>query len=577
MNQLHTPFTIQDGNILPEYPRPQMERKSYLNLNGVWQLQISPKKIDLFPTDFCTSITVPFSPQSILSNVTQKVGDYDYLYYQKKFVFPDGFLREKTLINFGAVDMFCNVFFNGKKVGSHVGGFHPFSVDVSDCIVKGEQTLQLEVWDVTDSSYHTTGKQSLRRGGIWYTPQSGIWQTVWCESVNGNYIQDIKITPLFDEAKVRIEVTANGVLSNLSATVYNGENKVAEETVTDGKVEISLPDFIPWSPENPHLYDIKINCDADCVKSYFGMRKYDLQTVDGIVRICLNNKPYFMNGLLDQGYWSDGMLTAPTDEALRYDVLKMKQLGFNMLRKHIKIEPLRWYYHCDKIGMIVWQDAPNGGLSSNNLIKQILPFTKAAFKDNHYWFFGRKNPASKEEFYSEYTQMLKHLQNVVSIAVWVPFNEGWGQFDAKKIVELTKKTDPTRLVDHASGLHDQKEGDIKSVHNYHRPLWVELGNRAFALTEFGGYSLRCDGHLFNLKKSFGYKDFKSKENLMQALSNLYLNQVAPLIKKGLCATVYTQVSDVEDEINGLLTFDRAVCKVDEEQMKQINSQVVYEE
>lgn len=579
MNNLPTPFKIEKEKTHTEYPRPQMARKSYLNLNGNWEFENTPQK-EKIPSSFSQRILVPFSPQSSLSKVGKKVGDFDYLYYQKRFCFPQGFNRGKILLHFGAVDMFCEVYFNGKIATSHVGGFHPFTVDITPYIedFTAEQTLNLIVWDVTDSQDHTTGKQSLRRGGIWYTPQSGIWQTVWCESVNVNYIEDIKILPLFDDSAVEITVTPCGKLNNLTVTVFDGEEKIAEKSFSSNTVNIPIPEFIPWTPENPHLYDLIISCDTDQITSYFGMRKYSVEKdKKGKKRIMLNNKPYFMNGLLDQGYWSDGLLTAPSDEALRFDIEKAKSLGFNMLRKHIKIEPLRWYYYCDKLGMIVWQDAPSGGITSNNYFKMRLYLFVQRIKDNKYKFFGRKNSESKKEFLNEYRQMLSYLQNVVSIAVWVPFNEGWGQFDSISVAKLTKEIDPSRLVDHASGFQDQGGGDLRSVHTYFRKLYAVRDSRAHVISEYGGYTLSVDGHIFNEQKLFGYKSCKTKQELMNMLRNLFCNEVAPLIEKGLCASVYTQVSDVEDEINGLFTYDRAVCKVDEEEMREINSHLIYKE
>lgn len=555
---------------LEEYPRPQLQRDSFICLNGKWSYGINKSKTQ---ADYDGDIIVPFSPESVLSGVNKTIDIDEYLHYKRMFVIPQGFNKGKVLLNFGAVDMFCQVSVNGKTVGEHDNGYLPFSFDITKYLIEGQNQLEVTVWDYSDSSYFTHSKQQKQRGGIWYTPTCGIWQTVWLESVAEDYVTSLRITPDYDNSQVEIELKRSSDEEGFVGQIYFEDNAIASFEAKSNKTVVKMDGFLPWTPETPNLYSLKLTAGKDEIASYFGMRKYSIETIDGKKRICLNNKPYFMTGLLDQGYWSDGIYTAPSDKALAYDVEEMKRLGFNTLRKHIKVEPLRWYYHCDKIGMIVWQDMMSGGRKPSRLIREILPFVGINLNDANYKLFGRNDKEGREAYYKEYNAMLDLLYNCVSLAVWTPFNEGWGQFDAKKFYRLTKEKDPTRLVDHASGWHDQKCGDFKSLHIYYKAVPNVKDQRAVVLSEFGGYSHKVEGHSFNLGKTFGYKIFDSKEQLTQAYSKLYEKEILPRIKSGLCACIYTQLSDVEDEVNGILTYDRKVVKIDEETVKSINAEL----
>ncbi len=564
---------LDKEKILQEYPRPQLMRDSYLNLNGEWDYCINNEKT--IPNDYYGKILVPFAPECLLSGVDDTLLPNEFLHYRKLVEFPKNFNKGRVLLNFGAVDMFCDVFVNGNFVGHNDGGYFPFSFDITQFIIDGENQIQVTVWDLTDTSYHSRGKQQFLRGGIWYTPSSGIWQTVWCESVPQHYIKNIKITPYYDSHSIKIELDTVGSLNEPKAIVtFNGEH-VVTKNIVNNVAEIEIPNMQSWSPENPNLYDLDVVSANDNIKSYFGMRKFSVGVDEfGVKRLMLNNKPYFFNGLLDQGYWSDGMYTAPSDQALIYDIVEMKKLGFNMLRKHIKIEPLRWYYHCDKLGMIVWQDMLSGGQGQNHFVTLYAPFINIKIKDNKYKLFGRDDIAGRNEYRTELKRLVDTLFNVVSIAEWTPFNEGWGQFDAKEIGDWLAEYDNTRLIDHASGWHDQGGRDFRSMHIYFKSVPKVKDERPIVLSEFGGYSCKIDGHCFNLEKNFGYKKFKSKEDLQKAVIKLYEKEIIPKIADGLCATVYTQVSDVEDEINGILTYDRKVNKFDTELLQEMNKKLV---
>ena len=558
---------------LQEYPRPQFARKSYVNLNGYWDYAIT--ETDAKPTQFDGKILVPFSPESVLSGVNRQLKPNEYLFYRTVFTLSKNFVKDVVLLNFGAVDQACDVYVNGVHVCHHEGGYNSFSADITFALTDADNELLVRVRDCTDTSFHACGKQSTRRGGMWYTPQSGIWQTVWLESVPSQYISGIRITPDFDKAEVTVEADCN-FDEPITVKVLDGDREIAQN---DGKgsVTVAFPDgmFTPWTPEEPHLYNLRIISRRDMVESYFGMRKFGCEKVGDYYRLTLNNKPYFHNGLLDQGYYSDGLYTAPSDEALIYDIKTAKELGFNMLRKHIKVEPARWYYHCDRLGMLVWQDMPSGGTRQHKMATLYLPFIGInKVKDNKYWLFSRKKESSRNEFIDEYAEMINQLYNCVSIAMWVPFNEGWGQFDAKKIAEFTKDLDSTRTVDHASGWHDQKGGDVRSLHVYFKKVRLPRDKkRAVCLTEFGGYSFKDEEHSFNPDKTYSYKRFETLSDFNQGVKDLYERDVIKHIAKGLCATVYTQLTDVEDEVNGLLTYDRKMLKVDADMMREINSRV----
>ncbi len=561
---------------LPEYPRPQLRRDSYMNLNGRWEYAI--RKDAKAPDQYDGEIIVPFSPESLLSGVGRQVMPGDKLWYRRIFRLEDGFKRDRVLLHFGAVDQECEVLVNGEKVGSHKGGYLPFSFDITDSLTKGDNILTVIVTDTTSDGPHAYGKQSFNRGGIWYTPQSGIWQTVWMESVVENYVESLKITPLYDDKKVRIEVRAKKCEGVNVVIRKNGEVIAEEWTDENGVCEplIRPEHFRPWSPEDPFLYDITVTLEKDTVESYFGMRKFSTTKWNGKKVLALNDKPIFMNGVLDQGYWSDGLYTAPHDDALIYDIQTMKDLGFNMLRKHIKVEPLRWYYHCDRLGMLVWQDAVSGGEPYNPMVIQVLPFIGFKLRDTKYSTFGRTDEAGRDQFVQDLTDMVETLYNTVSLALWVPFNEGWGQFDSLQVTQMLWEMDETRLVDHASGWHDQGGGDLNSFHVYYRPVKLKHDkNRVLALTEFGGYSMPLAGHMSS-EKEFGYRIYRDSDAFMDAYAKLFEKEVIPCMeKRALSATVYTQLSDVEDEVNGLITYDRKVIKVDEARVRRLNNRLKF--
>ncbi len=558
---------------LQEYPRPQFVRKSYHNLNGWWDYAITVK--DAVPDDFHGKILVPFSPESPLSGVGHVLRPKEYLFYRRTFNLPKNFVKDVLLLHFGAVDSVCDLYINGCFAGHHEGGYNAFSVDIAPFYLpERDNEIVLRVQDATDSGFQTRGKQSSKRGGMWYTPQSGIWQTVWLESVPAQYIRSAKITPDFDNAQVHVQLDCTAD-DPVTVIITDGETELAKN---DGKgtVTVRFPDkkFVPWTPENPHLYGLRLISRRDRVDCYFGMRKFDCRMAGKYCRLMLNNKPYFHNGLLDQGYWSDGLYTAPSDEAMIHDIETAKSLGFNMLRKHIKVEPARWYYHCDRLGMLVWQDMPSGGTRYSKWNTMYAPFVGINLKDGNHARFGRKRPESRDLFVREYTEMINQLYNCVSIAMWVPFNEGWGQFDANEIAALTKKLDPTRTVDHASGWHDQGGGDVKSLHVYFKKLRLPKDKkRAVCLTEFGGYSFKDETHSANLDNTYSYKQFADLQDYNNGVLALYERDVIPWITRGLSAAVYTQLSDVEDEVNGLLTYDRKVLKVNADMMRDINSKI----
>ncbi len=599
MNKLLTPWgeALDREHPLPEYPRPQMKRDSYVNLNGLWQYAFTSDVRR--PDHFDGEIVVPFAPESVLSGVERQLQPDEYLWYERSVVLPEGFRRtrerthterrdgkwitvsegmdpDRILLHFGAVDQIADVWWNGAPAAHHEGGYLPFSVDVTQFLRDGENTLTVRVTDSLAHTPHAYGKQKYKRGGIWYTATSGIWQTVWLESVPDNYVESLELTPDFDAKRLHWRVRAKDPRG--AHVVVRKEGVCVAEDWDDnddgcGCSLISEEDFCPWSPEAPFLYTVEVDLGSDHVESYFAMRKFGTTDYKGHKVLALNNEPYFHNGLLDQGYWSDGLYTAPSDAALRYDVETAKRLGFNMLRKHIKIEPLRWYYHCDRLGMLVWQDLPSGGERYDPLVVTAPLFTGIHLKDHHYGWFGRKDARSRAQYEVDLLDTVKHLCNCPCIALWVPFNEGWGQFDALRITKMLRAADPTRLIDHASGWHDQGGGDLRSYHIYFKPLRMKHdGVRALALTEFGGYSLPVAGHISG--KKFGYRLCGTTAEWQKDYVNLYEQQVLPLIEReGLSAAVYTELSDVEDELNGLLTFDRRVCKADEQVLRALNARM----
>jgi Beta-galactosidase/beta-glucuronidase len=565
-----------NGFFADEYPRPQLQRENWSSLNGLWQYAITdadapcPKAMD-------GDIRVPFSPESLLSGVKRSLQFGQALWYKRSFSSPVCNKKERVLLHFGAVDQTCMVYLNGVEIGSHAGGYWPFHFDISAHMKAAENTLTVRVLDTSDMGDEAYGKQKTKRGGIWYTPQSGIWQTVWLECVPENHVASLLITPDYDGAAVDISVqmAMPEATVEITAQIFDAGQIVSEAILTDGHVCIPLENFKSWSPDDPFLYDIVITAGEDSVKSYFGMRKFST-VVDkgGHPRLALNNRPIFHNGLLDQGYWSDGLYTSPCDAAMAWEISELKRLGFNMLRKHIKIEPLRWYYHCDRIGMLVWQDFVSGGGPYSPLVIQALPFAGFRLKDSHYGLFGRKSEKGRAVFQRDMRRTIGLLQNTVSLCTWVPFNEGWGQFDAARIAKEVKALDSTRHIDHASGWHDQRAGDFHSPHVYFVPFKLKRDRfrRVDILSEFGGYSCPTEGHMFSAKL-FGYKMCKSEAELAAAYKKLYEKEILPAVAQGLSASVYTQVSDVEEEINGLFTYDREKLKLPEELLIDVNKQL----
>ena len=549
---------------LSEYPRMQLVRDSYMCLNGEWDYVI--KNTEDLPKHFLGKIIVPFSPEAPLSKVNRVLKPDEYLIYRRFFNLPNGFNKGRVFLHFTAVDQSAKVYLNNHYLGEHIGGFLPFSFEIQEYL-KAENELVVIVQDQSDTSYHSRGKQKLKRGGIWYTPQSGIYLPVWLESTPNEYISSLKITPLFDDKKVEIIVKANiesDVVIEIEKRVISG--------MSNTPIIIDLDNMHPWTVDDPYLYKFKVRLKDDEVASYFGMRKISIALDErGKKRFFLNNKPLFQSGLLDQGYYQDGLLTPPSDKDYIDDIMLAKKLGFNMLRKHIKIEAPRWYYHCDRLGILVWQDFVNGG-SDYSFLSTVVPvLMQKHSKDNQYKKFGRLDHAGREEFINEAIQTIDLLYNSPAVVLWTIFNEGWGQFDAEKVFEEMSKLDSTRLFDHASGWHDQGIGAIKSDHVYFRKYKYQddkLG-RARILSEFGGYQLRVDGHAFN-DKNFGYKRMKKSEQLTDAFIRLYEQEIVPAAKEGLAASVYTQLSDVEDELNGLVTYDRQVIKVKAGLIRKIN-------
>jgi beta-galactosidase/beta-glucuronidase len=566
---------VTPENVWPEYPRPQMTRREWQNLNGLWDYAIAEKAKSKLQ-NYDGKILVPFPVESALSGVKRSVRPEELLWYRRIFTIPAGWRGKRILLHFGAVDWETKVFVNNQPVGDHVGGYVPFWFDITDALQNGENELTVSVWDPTDAHWQQRGKQVLNPKSIWYTAVSGIWQTVWLEPVPQAYIAGLKITPDVDLGTVSVKVDVKGRVSPVVETgqggvrvaVYDAGKLVAQigTVSTEAVIKLSIADPKLWSPDSPHLYDLVVETGEDRVESYFGMRKFSVEAG----RLCLNDQPMFQFGPLDQGYWPDGLYTPPTDEAMRRDIELVKGLGFNMLRKHVKVEPARYYYYCDRLGVIVWQDMVSGGRAQTEWEGMLsLLFNPRRRNDRAYRRFGRENAASREDFRRELGEMMDALHNFTCIGVWVPFNEGWGQFDAKDVDKWMRSYDSTRLVDHASGWFDQGAGDFTSRHIYNlalKPVPPEK-NRAMALTEFGGYSLKVEGHLWNPAEEYGYKKFQTQQGLTNAYVDLLETQLKPWIDAGLSAAIYTQTTDVEIEVNGYVTYDREVEKLDFERVR----------
>lgn len=577
-NQLFTNWgeEIDPGYILADYPRPQLKREQYTILNGYWNYCIT-REINR-PPHYDGKILVPFSPESVLSGVNRQLMPNELLWYERPLIIQDKPIGKRCILHFGAVDQFCQVYINYVKVTEHLGGYLSFSADITDYIQEGGNLLSVKVRDVSDTSYYSRGKQKLKRGGMFYTAQSGIWQTVWMEWVPDKYIESLKITPFIDDNAIFIEIgmreachTKQPLTESLYQVIISTEDRDIK-TIISRLPDITIPmeSFEYWSPERPFLYKLKIIAGEDRVESYCAMRKIEARKDEtGIPRIFLNNKPYFLNGVLDQGYWPDGLYTAPSDEALIYDIVKAKELGFNMIRKHVKLEPLRWYYHCDRFGVIVMQDMVNGGESYNNLLvgylPTIFPHIIRCIKDKHYKLFARGSLEGRLEFLKECEETVRQLYNCPCIGVWVLYNEGWGQFSSIEATGLIRENDSTRLVDHASGWYDQGAGDFNSVHTYFYRLDINVEERISIISEYGGYACYIPEHSYS-DNIYGYRIYPNREEYNNAYHKLLEEEVSGLIKKGLAAAVYTQLYDVEDEVNGLFTYDRKVCKVTPDNM-----------
>lgn len=567
---------IDPSNPLPEYPRPQMERGSWTNLNGIWNYSVTGKDAESAPS-WNGKILVPFAIESSLSGVGRMVGKDSTLWYNRKFSLKKEMKGKKILLHFGAVDWRTKVFVNGKEAGSHEGGFDPFTFDITSLLKKsGEQEITLSVWDPTDEGPQPRGKQVVKPEGIWYTPVTGIWQTVWIEAVADSYISSLKPTPDIDNHSVTINAAVVNTKAGdkLMITAFDGSNKVAEtESAPAENAILKIDNAKLWSPGNPFLYNLKIELTRngkkiDEVKSYFAMRKSSVGTDEkGIKRMLLNNKFTFQFGPLDQGWWPDGLYTAPSDAALVYDIDKTKEMGFNMIRKHIKVEPARWYYHCDKVGMLVWQDMPSGDLGNR---WDSRPSVEGIAND-------KKRTGESENYYKkDWNNIIDALYPFPSIVVWVPFNEAWGQFKTQEIAEWTRKKDPSRLVNSASGGNFTYVDHIIDIHNYPEPVMpsAEIFGKKLALVlgEYGGLGLPVTGHVWQEKDNWGYQSFKTADELFAKYS-VFIDTLNNLIDKGLSAAVYTQTTDVEVEVNGLMTYDRKVIKNPVEKFKAVHQKL----
>lgn len=540
-----------------EYPRPMLFRNSFFNLNGKWEFAVSEN--ENIPDRFPLEITVPFVPESILSGLDMTVPENSYLFYRRSFILPAGFRKDRVIFHVGACDQYADVYINGKHVGSHSGGYDPFSFDVTDLVNDEENVVVIRAFDTLSDGVLPYGKQRRRRGGMWYTPISGIWQTVWVESTPEKYIKSVR-TDIEDGT---VHFSVNGA-EHGRIILFTPEEKV-RFFVENGKAEYKLENPRTWSPEDPYLYRFFVETDGDLVESYFAVRTLEIKEVGGIKRLCLNGKPYFFNGLLDQGYFSDGIFTPATPEGYEKDIKLAKSLGFNTLRKHIKVEPEKFYYDCDRLGMIVFQDMVNNGKYSfiRDTALPYIGIKKLPDKNLH------KNKESREAFLRGMHRTVSRLHGHPCVCMWTIFNEGWGQFSSGEIYAAVKKLDPTRFVDTASGWFKGGESDVESVHNYFKPYKFVPSEKPVLLSEFGGYGFRPFEHSFNVGKTYGYKYFDNKRAYENGILRLYVEEIIPQIEKGLCGAIYTQLSDVEDEVNGLVSYDRKVLKVTAEKFRTV--------
>lgn len=539
------------------YPRPTLRRDSYLCLNGWWNFTVAADG-DSFPATYEKQIRVPYCPESLLSGVHEVPPKGSWLFYRRTFSLPDGFRKDRVILHIGAADQVTGVWVNDTVVGGHIGGYEPISLDITDYLQE-ENTLVIRVTDELDTAVLPYGKQKYKRGGMWYTPVSGIWQTVWLESVPAEYVCDLEVTTDANGATIHAHGVTDGMVS---VTTPDG---VVECALQDGVARVDLSSPRSWCLEDPYLYEYTVKTAEDEVKSYFAVRTLDNRVVDGVPRMCLNGKPVFFHAVLDQGYWSDGLFTPPLPTCYAWDVEKMQALGFNTLRKHIKIEAEQFYYDCDRLGMLVWQDMVNNGRYSflRDTALPTIGMKKLCDKYLH------PDKATRAAFEMGMRQTVAQLKKHPCIVGWTIFNEGWGQFDSQRMYELLKELDDTRFVDTASGWFKGADSDVVSEHVYFKPFRYKTADKPVFLSEFGGYSYKPEGHVFNEKQTYGYRLFEDAATYMDAVEALYRKEIIPAVSKGLCGAVYTQLSDVEDETNGLYSYDRRVCKVDEVRMRAI--------
>lgn len=559
---------LEEDKVLQEYPRPQLVRDNYTILNGKYRYAFT--KSSRMPEQYDGEILVPFSPETQLSGVGRQLQPREFLWYERSFPLEELPRDKRLVLHFGACDERCRVYINGAQVGFHSGGYQAFSFDITSYVNIGENKLQVCVRDQSDTSYHGRGKQMLKNGGMFYTAQSGIWQTVWYEWVPEIYVQRLHITPHYDEDNVEIELFTNEkegeTLLPCKAVIYADELPVSELSVNGGhKLILPVPNKRSWSPVSPFLYRIVITYGEDRIQSYFGMRHFSVEKDrNGVSRLCLNHVPYFQNGILDQGYWPESLLTPVSEEAMIQDIRTAKRLGFNMIRKHCKIEPMRWYYHCDRLGMLVWQDMINGGDCYNLVKTTYIPTVvkrMQKLKDSHYAFNARSNPKGRREWKKECLETIEQLYNCTCICTWVLFNEGWGQFDAQENTQMVLEKDNTRIIDSHSGWFDQNAGDLRSVHVYFFELFMEKKcKKPFVISEYGGLAYGVKEHSYS-EDIYGYANYESIKDFRKAYQQMR-QKIQKLQREGLSAAVYTQLTDIEEEVNGLLTYDRRISKLE---------------
>lgn len=566
---------VSPENARPEYPRPLIQRPQWQNLNGLWEYAITPVGAAK-PKEMEGEILVPFPVESSLSGVGRTVGDKNELWYRRNFAVPSSWKGKNVMLNFGAVDWKCDVWVNDMKVGSHTGGFTPFSIDITRALkAKGDNTLAVRVWDPTDNGPQPRGKQTKSPNGIWYTPVTGIWQTVWLEPVDASHITDLRITPDIDKNILSVDVLNTGKDAIAKVKVYDADGKFVSEgsAINGSTIEIEMPeDAQLWSPSNPYIYDLTVELydggkKTDEAKSYAAMRKFSTgRDENGIVRLQLNNKNIFQFGPLDQGWWPDGLYTAPTYEAMVFDIDKTKELGFNMIRKHVKVEPATWYAYCDRAGIIVWQDMPSGdnhGYGGTN---------KPQWQNTQYYNGAEfiRSAESEDIYRKEWKEIMDYLYSYPCIGTWVPFNEGWGQFKTEEIADWTKKYDPTRVCNPASGGNFFPCGDVLDLHNYPGPaMYLTDAKRANVLGEYGGIGYVVKDHLWLPDKNWGYTQFNSPKEVTDEYVK-YADQILDMVGRGFTGAVYTQTTDVEGEVNGFMTYDRKVMKTEEDRVSAIN-------